>query len=231
MTVLPSSRRGALEPDATPFSPGKLRTVTGTSRQTGLDRGDSPDLFSEFWEVVPGLPWLADSRESLIVSVMALRSRMAPRGFVRAHHQSGSIFDPGRESEAIVRGYYNGTKRQGRPIKRIALRIWMNSRYGAGAPSLTLFKGGSLDLILCFPVRHRTEKSPALPNSEGRGNRNSNSKPRQLQPRTEISLKLRTTRPPDVNRPKLICGRKRENRSTRSSWRRMTGLSGPARIS
>ena len=29
-------------------------------------------------------------------------------------------------------------------------------------------------------------------------------------PRMEISLKLRTTRPPEVKRPKLICGRKRE---------------------
>jgi hypothetical protein len=49
-------------------------------------------------------------------------------------------------------------------------------------------------------------------------------------PRMEISLKLRTTRPPEVNRPKLIWGRKRENRSTRSSWRRTVSVSGPERI-
>src|SRR5579863_1374709 len=49
MTVLPSSRVGPDADDGLSFCPGKLRTVTGTSRQTGLGRGDSPglvDLFS-----------------------------------------------------------------------------------------------------------------------------------------------------------------------------------------
>ena len=49
-------------------------------------------------------------------------------------------------------------------------------------------------------------------------------------PRMEMSLKLRTTRPPEVKRPKLICGRKREKSSTKSSWRRTKSVSGPARI-
>ncbi len=34
------------------------------------------------------------------------------------------------------------------------------------------------------------------------------------QPRTRTSLKFRTTRPPEVGRPKLNCGRKREKSST-----------------
>src|SRR6267154_5923828 len=39
MTVLPSSRVGLAEPgDDSSFSPGKLRIVTPTSKQTGLDR-------------------------------------------------------------------------------------------------------------------------------------------------------------------------------------------------
>jgi hypothetical protein len=62
-------------------------------------------LFSEFRDGVPGFPWLADSRESLIVSVMALGSQTVPRGFVRAHHQIGSIFD--REPQSGP--WYGGT--------------------------------------------------------------------------------------------------------------------------
>src|ERR1039458_7676027 len=71
MTVLPSSRVGPDASDALPFSPGILRIVMGTSRHTGLDRGDSPDLLSEFGAGEPGLPWLLSSRDSLIISVMA----------------------------------------------------------------------------------------------------------------------------------------------------------------
>src|SRR5579883_1269398 len=38
-------------------------------------------------------------------------------------------------------------------------------------------------------------------------------------PRTRIWLKLKMTRPPDVGRPKLNCGRNREKKSTSSSSR------------
>jgi len=71
MTVLPSSRIGWVTPLA---SFGKLRMVTPTSRQTGLERGDWPALFSELCEGVPGLFGLFIPGESLIVSVTASRS-------------------------------------------------------------------------------------------------------------------------------------------------------------
>src|SRR5271154_4074621 len=53
ITVLISSRMGFAGP---PSSGGKLRIVTATSRQTGLERGDCPAVFSEFREGAPGLP-------------------------------------------------------------------------------------------------------------------------------------------------------------------------------
>jgi hypothetical protein len=71
MTVLPSSRNGWAW---LPASAGKLRIVTPTSKQTGLERADCPEALSEFWEDVPGLPGLLDSGKLLIVSVMAFGS-------------------------------------------------------------------------------------------------------------------------------------------------------------
>lgn len=50
------------------------------------------------------------------------------------------------------------------------------------------------------------------------------------QPRTRTALKLSTTWPPAVGRPKFIIGRKREKSSIWSNWRRMSGLVGPERI-
>jgi hypothetical protein len=50
------------------------------------------------------------------------------------------------------------------------------------------------------------------------------------QPRTRTALKLRTTWPPGVGRPKLSMGLKREKSSIWSSWRRSSKLVGPERI-
>src|SRR5271169_1359998 len=68
MTVLLSSLNGWVGP---PASGDKLLMVTPTSRHTGLERVDWPGLLSEFLEGAPGLPGLFDSREVLIVSVIA----------------------------------------------------------------------------------------------------------------------------------------------------------------
>jgi hypothetical protein len=70
ITVLISSRTGFAEP---PSSAGKLRIVTATSRQTGLEREDLPAVFSEFREGAPGLPGALNSGEFLIVDVMAFQ--------------------------------------------------------------------------------------------------------------------------------------------------------------
>src|ERR1700674_1306791 len=47
------------------------------------------------------------------------------------------------------------------------------------------------------------------------------------QPRTRTALKLRTTWPPGVGRPKLSIGLKREKSSIWSSWRRSSRPRGP----
>jgi hypothetical protein len=94
MTVLPSSRIGWVR---LPASVGKLRIVTPTSRQTGLERGFSPGLFSEFWEGAPGLPGLFGSGEFLIVSVMAFRSWTAARKRDHMYHENEGIFVPEME--------------------------------------------------------------------------------------------------------------------------------------
>jgi len=47
-----------------------------------------------------------------------------------------------------------------------------------------------------------------------------------VQPRTRTALKLRTTWPPAVGRPKLSMGLKREKSSIWSSWRRSSKLLG-----
>src|SRR5882762_9172312 len=55
MTVLASSRAGLGGPGgASPLSPGKLRIVTETSKQTGLDRVVCSELLSELPAVEPG---------------------------------------------------------------------------------------------------------------------------------------------------------------------------------
>src|SRR5579864_100625 len=89
ITVLPSSRIGWVWPFA---SFGKLRMVTPTSRQTGLERGDCPDLFSEFWDGAPGLPGLFNSGESFVVRVTASRSGTVPRTRICVHHPHVAIF-------------------------------------------------------------------------------------------------------------------------------------------
>src|SRR5579863_618458 len=78
MTVLHSSRNGWVEP---PTSLGKLRMITLTSRQTGLERGDWPDLRGPF-----------NSGEFLVVSAMPFPSCTVPRTGVCVHHQNALIF-------------------------------------------------------------------------------------------------------------------------------------------